>query len=304
MRVSHVIATKGRPAALRVALESIVDASADDCEIIVVDGDPARSAEEVIAQTKRPSDAQPIRYVTGVSGLCAQRNKALDMAEGDIVIFTDDDSRVTPGFYEALLEAYQDPSVVGATGRELEPRDARIGSGANSRLRRAVLFGGRQGTMTSFGFRRPIVDVDRPHLVEYMPGSFMSARRAHAAEVRFDENLERLAGYGLGEDDDFSYRLSRRGPIRYVPSAVAHHDELGARTIDRRALDRLMVINRTYLYRKNFAGTLRGKMGLAGLFTLIFAHRIINREWQGVRGLVDGFREASRVRVDAHGRDG
>ncbi len=158
--------------------------------------------------------------------------------------------------------------------------------------------------MTSFGFRRPIVDVDRSHLVEYMPGSCMSARRALAAEVRFDENLERLGGYGLGEDDDFSYRLSRRGHIRYVPSAVAHHDELGARTIDRRTLDRLLVINRTYLYRKNFAGTLRGKVGLAGLFALIFAHRIINREWQGVRGLVDGFREASRMRADAHDRAG
>jgi GT2 family glycosyltransferase len=299
VRFSHVIATKGRPEPLRDALESSVAALPEGGEIIVVDGDPKRSAEAVVQQIADSRGHSPIRYIVGVSGLCAQRNAGVAAAQGDIVVFTDDDCTLVAGFYEALAPAYEDPTVVGATGRVLEPRDDRIGSDVESSLRRLVLGGGRQGTMTSFGFRRPIVDVEQPHSVEYMPGAFMSARRTHAAEVRFDEQLERLSGYALGEDDDFSYRLSRLGRIRYMPSAAVNHQALGKRTMDRRALDRLVVINRTYLYRKNFAGTLRGKLGFVALFALIFAHRIVNREWRGIRGLIDGFHEAWRMRADA-----
>jgi GT2 family glycosyltransferase len=232
-----------------------------------------------------------IRYVEGPTGLPRQRNRGIDEARGELVVFTDDDCILRPGLFAALASAYEDPAVVGATGRVVEPRDRRIGSDDESWLRWLVLGGGRQGTMTSFGFRRPIVDVQRPRAVQYMPGALMSARRRSRAEVRFDEAL---SGYALGEDDDFSYRLSRRGPIRYVPEAIVDHLALGTRTMDRREQDRLVIVNRTYLYRKNFAGTVRGRIGFLALIGVIFAHRVLNREWRGVRGLLDGLREVRR----------
>ena len=119
----------------------------------------------------------------------------------------------------------------------------------------------------------------------------MSARREVAAEVRFDEQL---TDYSLGEDDDFSYRVSRRGRIRYEPSAVVHHHQLGARQMDRRKLDRLRVINRTYLFRKNFPQTLRARAGFAALLVILCAHRMLNREWSGLRGLLEGISQMRR----------
>ena len=115
--------------------------------------------------------------------------------------------------------------------------------------------------MSSFGFRCPIVNLEQPRDMEFMPGPFMSARRDIAAQVRFDE---RLNGYSLGEDDDFAYRLSRRGRIRYEPAAIVCHQELGRRDIDRpdgerRRMNRLQVVNKTYLFRKNFPQTLRAR---------------------------------------------
>jgi hypothetical protein len=150
--------------------------------------------------------------------------------------------------------------------------------------------------MTSFGFRCPIIDVEQARDVQFMPGPLMLARRDLAAEVRFDE---RLAAYSLGEDDDFSYRLSRRGRIRYEPSAVVNHHELGwrqmdRRQMDRRQMDRLQVVNRTYLFRKNFSQTLRGRAGFATLLAALCAHRVLTREWSGLRGLVDGIRHVHR----------
>jgi len=291
VRISHVIATKGRPEVLREALLSAVASLPQEGELIVVDGDPERSAEAVVQEIDRPDGGPQISYIAGVTGLCAQRNRGMDAARGEVVIFTDDDCTLAPGFYEALEEAYRDPDVIGVTGRVLQAPDERIGSNIESPLRRIVLGGGRQGTMTSFGFRRPIIDVENPRTIEYMPGTFMSARLAIAREVRFDEWLGRSSGYSLGEDDDFSYRLSRRGTIRYVPSAAVHHHSIGKRTMDRRALDRLVVINRTYIFRKNFAGTLRARLGFAGLIALLFGHRIVNRDWQGMRGLMDGLHD-------------
>ena len=108
--------------------------------------------------------------------------------------------------------------------------------------------------MSSFGFRRPIVDLERQRDVEFMFGPLMSTRRSVAAEVRFDE---RLTDYALCEDDDFSYRVSRHGRIRYEPAAVVHHHELGRRQMNRRDMDRMLVVNRAYLFRKNFPQTVR-----------------------------------------------
>jgi len=112
-----------------------------------------------------------------------------------------------------------------------------------------------------------------------------------AAEVRFDE---RLGIYSLGEDDDFSYRLSRRGRIRYEPAAVVCHEELGWRHTDRRRMDCLQVVNRTYLFRKNFSQTPSARAFFAALLALLCAHRVLNRDWPGLRGLVEGIRHARR----------
>jgi GT2 family glycosyltransferase len=288
VRVSHVIATRSRPEPLREALASSIAELPPDGEIIVVDGDPERSAEAVVQAARAAGGDRTIHYMESPPGLPTQRNRGIDAARGELVVFTDDDCILRPGLFAALEKAFADPTVVGATGRVVEPSDGRIGSDGESRLRWLVVGGGRQGTMTSFGFRRPIVDVQEARDVQYMPGALMSARREVAADVRFDE---RLSGYALGEDDDFSYRLSRCGRIRYLPEAVVDHLALGTRTMDRRVQDRLVVINRTYLYRKNFGGTLRGRVGFMALIGVIFAHRILNREWQGVRGLIDGLRE-------------
>ena len=64
-----------------------------------------------------------------------------------------------------------------------------------------------------------------------------------------------MGGYALAEDEDFSYRLSRLGRIRYAPEIVVEHRKLGFGSHDPRRLGRLVVVNRAYLFRKNFPGT-------------------------------------------------
>jgi glycosyltransferase involved in cell wall biosynthesis len=289
MRVSLIVITKNRPEPLTAVLECAARALPADAELIVVDGDPQRSAEPVLTELRARYDDLDARYLTSEPGMTVQRNVGIDAARGDVVVFVDDDCTFAPGLFEALLSAYADPAVVGVTGRIDGPRQPRLGGGPHSRLRWLILGGGRQGSMSSFGFRRPIVHLECPRDVEYMPGPLMSARRIVAAQVRFDE---RLAGYSLGEDDDFSYRASQRGRIRYEPSVRVYHHVLGWSEADRREMDRRQIIDRIYLFRKNFPQTLSARARFAALLALLCAHRFANREWSGLRGLLEGMRQA------------
>jgi GT2 family glycosyltransferase len=211
---------------------------------------------------------------------------------GDVVVFFDDDVRVEPDVIGRLAAAYDDPAVVGATGRVLEP-DARRFGRKESRVRRLLPGGGGEGGFTRFGYPRRLLDVDSRRDVSFMQGAFMSARIEAARRVGFDETL---TGYGLAEDEDFSWRLSRLGRIRYLPDAVVHHDNIGFTTRDPRGFNCQVVVTRSYLFRKNFEPTLVARLQFALFVGVLFAHRLLNRDWAGAGGLLDGVRAVRRHR--------
>jgi GT2 family glycosyltransferase len=287
VRLSAVIATKGRPEILRETLASIARCRPLPDELIVVDGDPAGSARAAVEALEGELAA---RYLPSAPGLTRQRNAGTRAATGDVVVFLDDDVEADPGLFGALAGGYDDPAVVGATGVVVEEGRRRFVD-KDSRLRR--LLGRREGTMTRFGYPRRLLDPGAERDVEFMPGCLMSGRRELVERTGFDEQL---TGYALAEDEDFSYRLSRLGRIRHLPAATVLHRNTGFTTSDARAFNRMVVVNRAYLFRKNFEPGLLGKAEFA-LFVLgLMAHRALNREWSGVAGLGEGALEAWRSR--------
>lgn len=293
MRYSIVIPTMKRPEVLRETLASVIECDPPAHEVIIIDADPHESARGVVDELAARDGSPRFRYLRSVPSLTRQRNLGIDEAEGDVVVFLDDDVVVPTLLFVRLDEAYADSDVVGATGQVVEEADQRIGN-PRSRIRR-LLFGRGQGRFTPFGYPRYVIDVHAAHDVEYMLGCFMTARREAAARVRFDETL---GGYALCEDDDFSYRLSRRGRIRYIPNLVVLHHKFGfSASKDTRAFGRLVVRNRAYLFRKNFPQTFRARLGFAGLLTMLVVHRLLNRQWDGARGLLEGMLELWRPRA-------
>ena len=226
-----------------------------------------------------------VHYRSAVPSLTRQRNLGIDDSSGDVIVFLDDDVTIRAGHVRPPGEGLPGrQSIVGATGRVIEPQPKRLGAPA-SRSRRLLLGGGGEGTFTRYGYPRYLRDVEHSRDVEFMQGCFMSARRGAAVEVRFDEHL---GGYALAEDEDFSYRLSRLGRIRYAPDIVVEHRKLGFGSQDSRPFDRRVIVNRAYLFRKNFPQTPLARLQFF-LFVLgLIGHRLVNREWRGVRGLLDG----------------
>ena len=290
MRFSVVIPTMRREAILEATLASLERCDPPPYEVIIVDSDDDGSSQPVVTAFDH-AVSPAVRYVRTTPSLTRQRNIGIDDASGDVILFLDDDVSIEPDLFARLEEAYNDPDVVGVTGLLIEPDSRRLG-GPASPFRRLLPGGGREGTFTRYGYPRYVRTFDRPHDVEFMPGCFMSARRDLAAQVRFDEHM---GGYALAEDEDFSYRLSRLGRIRYVPEIVVRHRKLGFGSQNARRFGRLVVVNRTYLFRKNFRRTPLTRLQFGMLIAMFVGHRIVNREWSGVRGLLEGSVQAWRT---------
>jgi GT2 family glycosyltransferase len=290
---SVVIPTLNRPDLLRNALETLLRCDPGPDEIVVIDGTAEAVALSVIEALGRTSGSPPIRHLICVGGLTLKRNRALAECQGDVIAFFDDDARPEPDVFAKLAAAYADPTVIGATGRVIEPDDRPFGR-KESRLRRLLPGGGVDGTFTRYGYPRRITDVHRSCDIQFMQGCFLTARAEQARAVRFDEDL---MGYGFVEDEDFSCRLARVGRLRYLADAVVHHDNSGFSSRDRRSFGRRVVLCRTYLFRKNFAQTPLARTQFQLLLLILLAHRAVNRDWLGARGLIDGAVEVWRGRA-------
>lgn len=288
MRVSAIIATKDRPDDLGQTLASVASCRPLPDELIVVDGDPARSAARVVEAAR--GGPLELLYLPSQPGLTRQRNVGVRSAKGDVVVFLDDDVEADAGLFAALARPYHDPAVVGATGLVVEADERRFGNRRS--LMRRLLLPGQEGTLTRFGYPRRLRQLDHEVDVEVMQGCLMSGRRDTVERIGFDESLP---GYALAEDEDFSYRLSRVGRIRCVPDARVVHKNTGFRSSGTREFNRTVVLNRAYLFRKNFRQTLTARLGFGGLVVILIAHRAVNREWEGVRGLLEGARDAWRT---------
>ena len=116
--VSVVILTFRRPEMFRRSVESVL--SQEDIghavEVVVVDNDPARSAEAVVADLAQQARV-PLRYIGEArAGISHARNAGVAASRGRHIAFLDDDEVAGPNWLAALLsaaEAFQADIVVG-----------------------------------------------------------------------------------------------------------------------------------------------------------------------------------------------
>src|SRR5688572_22008850 len=107
MRITVAIPTYNRAELLRQTLCGIArqDLSPNDFEILVIDNNSVAKTREVVASFAGANPAP--RYILETKqGLDHGRNRALDEALGDIIVFGDDDILMEPDWLRQLVAPF------------------------------------------------------------------------------------------------------------------------------------------------------------------------------------------------------
>ena len=203
-----MIPTRARLPYLEVALSSIVpEATRAGAEVLVIDdAGSSPAARELTERLGARYEPHPSPL-----GLNVARNTGVERSQGELVVFVDDDVRVSEGWLQALLDAARaHPLIDVFTG----PITAQLEGPAPRTC-------GRE--------RPPITALElgeRDTDAEFAWGANMAIRRSASEEVGpFDVSLE----YG-GDEQEWQERLRARKPgarVLYVAAASVAHRRSG-----------------------------------------------------------------------------
>lgn len=258
-------------------------------EVIVVDQRKEESAR--LAEIARHDPR--LRVIrTEIVGTCHARNLGVEAAEGEIVLFSDDDNRIERRYFlTSHAKAYDDPSIGGVGGRVVDK---------NVNLNREQ--SGPVCTVTKTGRIYPNATSRQRQFINAPRGGNMSFRKEVVRQVGgFDETFR---GNAMREETDFSLRVVRAGwKILYEPEAENVHLALpaGTRSVDRLAWYEDFFFNEMMFFRKHFPGRylpflffrkLRPILACIGYYGR-FRPRAFQAVWRGFEGGLKAARPAS-----------
>jgi glycosyltransferase involved in cell wall biosynthesis len=208
-RVSVIVPTYNRPLQLTDLLNDLEKQDSLDFEVVVVDQSSPPLAEQCKQACLR--NRLMVTYChKQTPNLPAARNCGIEQAQGDIVLFIDDDARAPSHFVRAHASNYTEPSVMAVAGSVLSVARHRV-----STLPREMNDPLLQEFCACWQY-------DRRLDVKHAPGGNHSFRKVLVEMVGgFDE---RYIGPGFREDSDFFVRVSRAGfRIVYDPECWMIH---------------------------------------------------------------------------------
>ncbi|MBN2907366.1 MAG: glycosyltransferase family 2 protein [Rhodobacteraceae bacterium] len=208
-RVSVVIASHRRPAALTLCLTALRFQDYRPFEVIVAADAPGLAAIAKAGLIGRIKTVQ-----VDAAGISAARNAGLALAAGDIVAFIDDDAVAEHSWLSHLVAPFDDPQVAAAGG----------------------YVRGRNGI--SFQWRARWADACGRHFALSVPGEMPSLHRGGPGRAIRTEGtnmafrravLAEMGGFDPGyryflDETDVNMRLARAGAVTaIVPLAQVHH---------------------------------------------------------------------------------
>lgn len=217
--ISVIISSQNRSALLGQTLQSIraMPAISEPWELIVVDNDSTDDTAEVLAKY---ADTLPLTVIfEHQHGTSRAKNRALDAAKGELIVFTDDDVVVEPDWLSALVEAAYRWPEVGIFGGRIKPV---LPDTLPRWLKHQPTLQDRVARNFAYYFPQNHEGPTRnPPL-----GPNTLIRRSTLAAERFDESRgpDGTADYVQSSDTDLIQRLMSQGAqIVFVPSASLDH---------------------------------------------------------------------------------
>ena len=222
------------------------------------------------------------------------RNRIVEVADADVILFLDDDVRLERDFIGCILDVYERyADAAGVGGFLVEPGRTRV----KRALYRAFFWG-------PYRDPRRMVDATSPSTqrISVLWGGVASFRREILLRYPFNESF---VGYGQGDDVEISLRVSREHRLYLEPRARAVH--LGAERnwagpTDARRHFRDTVAWHHYMRKRLVPAGGRNDLAFLvssignGLLALQACMR--ERSILPLLGIVDGYRKVGHMRGD------
>jgi len=205
VRVSILICTWNRASQLDAALERLAELTIPaglDWEVVVVDNGSSDATPDVIASHAHRLPLVPAREPR--LGLAHARNRAVELARGDLCLWIDDDVRVDRGWLEAYVAAERAWPDASFFGGPIEPV---FTSAPPEWIRR------EQGLVAGPFAKLDLGAVDRRLAAnEDVYGANMGFRTPALCAHPFDTSLGKVGDHcALGDETNVMMRLRDRG---------------------------------------------------------------------------------------------
>ncbi len=294
LRLSVVIVTYNRYRDLKECLDSVFNFAIKPYEVIVVDSCSIDGTEKI-------KDCYPIKFISiPERSMVSARNVGINVAQGDIVAFLDDDVVVDREWSKFLTKPYQDSTVGGVGGRVItygKPKKhyIKVENGEVGKVFDNGLVLGNFDTPLTY-----------PIEVDCLIGCNMSFRRDLLLKAGgFDENYK---GNCFREETDCCIRIRKLGyTLIYQPKALLWHKFWGKTTNPEWGY--WYTRNHTYFYLKNVFPQSKAKLPIF-LYRTFFPPRDymlkagmkVKPEFKVLAFAVKGFLDGSKAYARAQKR--
>lgn len=301
LAITAIIPTKNRPTDLQNVVRSLIAQGIQPASLLIVDQSESdegrRLIERLFVTTETPKTKINLEYVHDprINGLAMARNRAMEIAPGDVWLFLDDDVVLEPQFIGELLSVYDGhPDAVGVSGIITNYPYPDPGF----RIWSAIFMRGPFHDERQPIYWRANQLRDCPPIrVRRFGGGLMSFRAQAIRGKSFDKSLH---GVSDGEDVDFCAQLGSDVKLLIAPGARLAHYHSSAERLQDHWLRR-MVRGNVFLYRKHWNHGLSNRLFYAWLIigcsfvaTLASTRRFSLAPF---RALLTGFNEARQVSV-------
>lgn len=266
MDISVIVATYNRCADLKDSIESILNQQANGSftfECIVVDNNSSDQTKNLVTDYTNRHKGR-LRYVLQQKpGVSAARNKGINVASGNILVFTDDDVIVPPNWISDIYRAFQQDNTL----------EALFGS--------ALLIKNKEDIQSVL----QEASANRNLFMHDCQGLNMAFRKQVFFSIGyFDECLGSGSPGRSAEDYDFLYRLQKnQKKIQYFSTLYVYHKTRPNKKIELKLLHRdafgrgfyfakNIILNKDYTFIRRSAGYI--KYLIVGFFNCLFTTRL------------------------------
>lgn len=287
--ITVVIPTKNREQDLISACESVINQTRVPDEIVIVDQSDTEDCKVAIQNlfTNHPRPKMHYVWNNKIGGTAAAKNRAAQLASGDLLVFMDDDVVLDRECLASILQVHEQNELDG------------IGGIAIPNLRRGAIYDLASALfhLGPFCDERLFVQQGRRKLKELYPTRILSTCLASFKKCIFDDYQfdETLVGHSLGEDVDFCHRVSQKFRFAIAPTVRGIHNLSKENRLGLRNLYRAKCQFYSFFFRKNIVKTLPNVLAYLwvnlGLMLDALAKAISKQSLAPVLGILGGWRE-------------